>query len=326
MSQQRVPITISSPGEFVATVPFVLGFVPEHSLVIVGLGEHDLECTFRVDLPDQAENAWLVPDLTTHLSRNNCGQCVIVVYGPEPIAEAVAAVTSLRLHTAGIGVFDALRVDDGLYWSLTCKGPCCPPQGRAIPSLPEAVLAMVTEGSVARSDRAAVVALLDPADAKARAAVAAALAPARESYTQHDQAARRNELEYLDQWFESPGLPWPAAIARLGVALIDRELRDQVLGTIAAHPGKARLDLWIWLVRHLDGDLVAGAATVAGWAAYRTSNGVLALEAFERALAADPANDRARALYQALQAGIPPYQAAALVGIEPVTGETAESE
>jgi hypothetical protein len=116
-------------------------------------------------------------------------------------------------------------------------------------------------------------------------------------------------------------LPWPAAMARLGLALADGELRDQVLYDIATDPARIRLDLWIWLARHLDGDLVTGAATVAGFTAYRSGNGVLALEAFDRALAADAANDRARALYEALQAGVPPHEAADWTGINPVATE-----
>jgi hypothetical protein len=307
MSQQTTRIKINGPGDLVAVVPHLLGFAPESSLVVVGLDESGLQCTFRVDLPERTEDADQVRDLVAQLTRNDCGQAVTIVYGPEPIAPAVASVTGRRLDAAGITVLDILRVDQGRYWSLTCDGPCCPPEGQPVPQLPEAVLAVIAAGGVARPDRAAVAALLDPADADSRTAVAADVNQFRENDAWQDQVAwRRSELEYLNQWREFPVLPWPAAIARLGLALADVELRDQVLCDIATHPDRTRLDLWIWVARHLEDDLVAPAATVAGFAAYRCGNGVLALEAFELALRADPHHRLAQMLLAALQAGLPP--------------------
>lgn len=79
-----------------------------------------------------------------------------------------------------------------------------------------------------------------------------------------------------------------------------------MLYDIATHPDRTRLDLWIWVARHLEDDLVAPAATVAGFAAYRSGNGVLALEAFDLALRADPSYRLAQMLLAAHQAGLPP--------------------
>lgn len=307
MSQQPTPIKINGPGDLVAVVPHLLGFAPESSLVVVGLDESGIQCTFRVDLPERTEDADHVHDFVAQLVRNNCDRVIAIVYGPEPIALAVASVTGRRLDAAGIEVFDILRVDQGRYWSPACDWSCCPPEGRPVPELPEAVLAIIAAGGVARSDRAAVAALLDPADADSRTAVTAEVDQFREYEAQRDLVAwRRSELAYLDQWWEFSVLPWPAAIARLGLALTDVELRDRVLHDIAARPDQDRLDLWIWVARHLEDDLVAPAATVAGFAAYRSGNGVLALEAFKLALRADPSYRLAQMLLAALQAGLPP--------------------
>ena len=224
MSQQTTPIKINGPGDLVAVVPHLLGFAPESSLVVVGIDKSGLKCTFRVDLPERTEDADQVRDLVAQLTRNNCGQAVAIVYGPEPIALAVASVTGRRLDAAGIAVLDILRVDQGRYWTLTCDGPCCPPEGQPVPQLPEAVLSIIAAGGVARPNRAAVAALLDPADAGSRTAVAADVQQFREAEPHAGQGAwRRSELEYLNQWWEFPILPWPAAIARLGLALADVE-------------------------------------------------------------------------------------------------------
>lgn len=202
MSQQTTPIKINGPGDLVAVVPHLLGFAPESSLVVVGLDESGLQCTFRVDLPERTKDADQVRDLVAQLTRNNCGQAVAIVYGPEPIALAVASITGRRLDTAGIEVLDILRVDQGRYWTLTCDEPCCPPEGRPVPQLPEAVLSIIAAGGVTRPDRAAVAALLDPADADSRTAVAADVNQFREDEAQQDRVAwRHNELEYLNQWW-----------------------------------------------------------------------------------------------------------------------------
>ncbi len=315
MSNQTAPITINGPGDLVAVVPHLLGFAPESSLVVVGLDQSGLQCTFRVDLPERTEDAGHVRDLVDQLRRNNCGRAVAIVYGPEPIALAVGSVTGRRLDAAGIEVFDILRVDQGRYWSLTCDGPCCPSEGRPVPELSEAVLSIIAAGGVARPDRAAVAAMLGAADSEAREAVRAAVEEFLADGARLDRAEQcSRDLHAVDHCLAADALPDAHGIAALGLALGDVDVRDYALGQInTGRYEQNRLDLWIWVARHLEDDLVAPAATVAGFAAYRCGNGVLALEAFELALRADPSYRLAQMLLAALQAGIPPTALATIV-------------
>jgi hypothetical protein len=314
MEQQTAPIKLNGPGDLAAVVPHLLGFAPESSLVVVGLNENGLQCTFRVDLPERAEHANHVPDLVAQLMRNNCGQGVTIVFGPEPIAAAVASVTDRRLDAAGIVVLGSLRVDQGRYWSLTCDGPCCPPEGRPVPKMTEAVLALIAEGAVARSSREAVAAMLDAADPEARKAVRAAVEGLVADEDELDRAAQRSRrFHVIDRCLAADAFPGTGDLAALGLALGDLDVRDYALRQLnTGRYDQYRLDMWIWVVRHMEDELVAPAATVTGFAAYRSGNGVLALEAFELALQADPHYRLARMLLAALQAGIPP---AALAGI-----------
>jgi hypothetical protein len=325
MSQQTEPIRISGAGDLIAAVPYLLGFTPESSLVIVGLAANGLQCTFRVDLPERTEDARALHNFSSLLTRNGCSQAVAIVYGSEPIAEAIMAVTARRLKVAGIDLLDANRVDHDRYWSLVCDGPCCPDEGRTIPHLPEAVLELITAGAATSPDRESVAAQLDPAEPESRAAVEAAVAEVSKTEPLPDAgAARRVSFEYLVRWLNTTELPGPADIAELGLLLGTDEIRDVLCLGIDDRPDQARLDLWIWLVRHLSDQLLTGAATVAGWAAYRTGNGVIALEAFDLALRADPRNDCARWMRQALQTGVPPKDAAAWIGLVTVVDEVAD--
>ncbi|WP_035697646.1 DUF4192 family protein [Glycomyces tenuis] len=118
---------------------------------------------------------------------------------------------------------------------------------------------------------------------------------------------RGRDLRTVDRWMASSELPDTADIAALGLALGDLDIRDHAIDRINSGDFEGnRTDLWIWLARHLEEELVAPAATVAGFAAYRFGNGVLALEALELALRARPNYRLAQMLMAALQAGIPP--------------------
>ena len=314
MNLTETKISIKGPNDLVTTVPLLLGFQPEHSLVVVGLIDCNLECTFRVDLPGSADHIEHLVDLTAQLSRNECDACVLIAYGEQEVAEAALERAAQRLHAAGVEPLDRLRVSDDRWYSLTCDRDCCPPSGKPVPQTTPASCEVAVAGCHALPDRSAVAAQLDPAEPGRRAAVASAVEAILIAETELDWAEQRGrDLHAIDHWMGADRLPETDDIATLGLALGDLDIRDYALERINSGRFEAnRTDLWIWVARHLDDDLVAPAATVAGFAAYRFGNGVLALEAFEMALRSQPNYRLAQLLLSALQAGIPP---GALAGI-----------
>src|SRR5690606_3018407 len=53
MPTSRTPdFNLNRPGELIAALPAVLGFVPEHSLVLVTVDDGELGCVLRIDLSD----------------------------------------------------------------------------------------------------------------------------------------------------------------------------------------------------------------------------------------------------------------------------------
>ncbi|MDN3243608.1 DUF4192 domain-containing protein [Glycomyces tritici] len=308
MHTTQARIRLNGPTDLLTTVPLLLGFHPDHSLVIVGLRDGELQCTFRVDLPGSADHLEHLPDLTGQLSLNECDGCVVVVYGEAELAQAVAERVAIRLHDAGIAPLDLLRVAEGRWFSLTCRKACCPVEGLQLPETSAASCEVAVAGGYAEADRSAVAAQLAPAPVGRRAAVARAVFAALTTDAEFDWAAQRDhDLQAIDRWMDAKSLPEPEAIAAVGLALGDLDIRDYALRRINSGRFEGnRLDLWLWVTRHLEDDLVAPAATVAGFAAYRFGNGVLALEAFELALKASPHYQLAQMLMAALQAGIPP--------------------
>jgi len=308
MNMTQARIRLNGPTDLLTTVPMLLGFHPDHSLVVVGLIGGELQCTFRVDLPGSADFMEHLPDLTGQLSTNNCDGCVVIAYGDKDVGEAAALRAADRFSAAGIEPLDRLRVAAGRWFSLTCDEPCCPPEGLPIPESSAASCEVAVAGGYAAADRDAVTEQLAPAPAGKRAAVAKAVAEALTADAELDWASQRSlDLHAIDHWMSVNGLPGPVDIAAVGLALGDLDIRDYALRRINSGKFEGnRVDLWVWVVRHMEEDLVAPAATVAGFAAYRFGNGVLAREAFDLALRASPHYRLAQMLIAALQAGIPP--------------------
>jgi hypothetical protein len=300
-------LKLSGPADLLSAVPYLLGFTPEHSLVVVAFKDREIQCTFRVDLPGSVDHLDHLPSLIGQLENNDSDTVVLIGYGETEIATAAVQRAALEIDIRGVEIFDQLRVTDGRYYNLGCTGPCCPTEGQPLTENPAIAAELIASGSVKRTDRAAITELLKAAPAAQRAAVARAIVDALHTEADLDWAEqRRHDLAVIDRWLEGGTLPErPEDIATLGLAVSDLDVRDYTLRRADRHRETA-LDLWLWVSRHLEDDFLAPALTIAGWCAYRTGNGVVAVEAFDLALKASPHYRLARMLDEALQAGIPP--------------------
>ncbi|MEU5156160.1 DUF4192 domain-containing protein [Glycomyces sp. NPDC021274] len=309
----RTKLALNGPSDLVSAVPYLLGFEPEHSLVVVCLKDSQLACTFRVDLPGSFDHLDRLPSLTAQAAVNDCEGAVLIAYGETELATACLDRTALDFRDSQIKVIDTIRVTDGRFYNPTCADYCCPAEGLPVPERSAIGTALAASGVVRHPDRAAITALLFPADPARRAAVATAVDDAVTAEAELSWAEQRQiDLAAVDQWLSAAELPDEAAdIAILGLALGDLDVRDHALIASDIDPSK-NADLWIWVARHLEDDLAVPVLTAAGWCAYRSGNGVLAREAFEQALNASPQYRLALMLLQALQAGIPPHALSAL--------------
>jgi hypothetical protein len=255
-----------SPEELLAVVPHLLGFVPQASLVVIGIEppRHRVKVTLRYDLPDPP-GAGVAADVADHavavIGSQRLNALVAVGYGPSMLVDPVADALRAAARTAGIDVADVLRVQDARYWSYLCRDDtCCPSAGtpfdpgghRALtamtgvaeaPEAPEAAAAAVPAGEAGRATEASTGnrVLAD------RAAVAARVAPlggiAAESMRQATRQAERHVGQVLAKVRKS---------SRLGAArqMIAAEGLNAVGSMIAAYRGgdKYRTDYQIaWI-------------------------------------------------------------------------------
>jgi len=132
-SSARPPVRISSVAGLLATIPPLLGFTPEDSLVVVGItAQGRVQLAFRYDLPDRPGDS--VEAIAGHalsvLAHQELPLAVVVGYGRGPRVTPLADAFRAAAPMAGVRLHDVLRIEDGRYWSYLCTEPaCCAPEG-----------------------------------------------------------------------------------------------------------------------------------------------------------------------------------------------------
>ena len=159
-------MVIRRPADLLRAVPYLVGFPPADSAVIVGLDEYRIAFTARIDLPGPGDDLDEYREYVARvvgITARHAARAMLVGYGP---AEAVTPVIDLARHHLArhrIPVLEALRLTDGRYWSYTCTNPaCCPPGGAVYQPATAAAAHAVAAGLVALPSRDHLVASLAP--------------------------------------------------------------------------------------------------------------------------------------------------------------------
>ena len=342
MSTPQPPIRLTAPAEVAGMVPYLLGFTPQDSLVVVGLSGKRVAFASRAGLPTEFGDGDAFRTAMDHLAAimitHHATGALLVGYGDaEPVCTAVRIATA-ALSAVRLPVHDAQRVADGRIFSLVCANPtCCPPNGTPFdPGSNIAAASAVAAGLVALPDRDALARQLAPTTGPARAAFAAAT-----------RAAVQRLLDQLDNPAQHPtGIPGHEVLARTapGPAIL-RDGRHAVtdaldayrcgrgldteraaLLTVVLHLPTVRdfaiartngehwqISMWTDLLRRAEPTFAAGPAILLALAALQSGHGALARCAIDRALDADPDHRLAHLVLQAIQIGIDPQTVTALV-------------
>ncbi|WP_320068275.1 DUF4192 domain-containing protein [Micromonospora sp. RTGN7] len=317
----RARLTVRSPADLIAAVPYLLGFHPADSMVVVALRGRRIVFAARADLPGPGDDPL---DPAAHLAdviaRQGAESATVLGYGDAPrVTPAVDAVRR-SLAAAGLAVLDALRVTDGRYWSYLCDEPaCCPPEGTSYDTgASEVSAAAVFAGQVALPDREALTGQVAPFDGPARVAMRKAV----------DRAERRLAT-LLDEAPEAD-LLGGRALRRAGTLAVREAMRrrgerltdDEVawLTLLLTHlpirdhawertDGRERdVALWTDVLRRAERDLIAAPGSLLAFAAWRAGQGALAAVALERVIEAHPDYSLALLLDDLLRRGVPPSE------------------
>lgn len=124
-------VTVTSPTDLVAAVPYLIGFHPSDSVVIMAFRGARLEFAARHDLPLRPERAGsLARHLATVVARQGMSRIAVICYGTIAAADPMWYAVRDAADARGLQVLEALRVAGGRWWSYTCTNlGCCPSDG-----------------------------------------------------------------------------------------------------------------------------------------------------------------------------------------------------
>jgi hypothetical protein len=322
----QVRVKLRSPADIIDAVPYLVGFEPHESLVVLSLRgpRSRLGLTARIDLPGARSATACARNFVGYLKRDGAAQAIIVFYPPaggmsHPSIKPLAAALTKHLNQARIEVREMLCVSDGRWWSMQCvDAECCPPSGTLIgrDATSELAVAMTVEGRVVLGSREELASMLDPVGGMAAAAMAYAIPRIDEELTARVLAGHKSEVvtESLALYRArleasvagSAGELTADDAARLIVSLNLWGVRDEILTRFDGDRGEATRALLLELVRRSVMPGAAAALTVLAWVCYLRGEGVLAGIAIDRARTADPRYTLAELLDQVLSGAVDP--------------------
>jgi Domain of unknown function (DUF4192) len=306
-------LRVRGPADLLGAVPYLLGFHPEESLVVIGLDDTTVTVTARINLPD-IHVLNVLPTLFAAVNRSGATRAVLVVFTDSPVDRATASSKlSEHVERAGLGLVDSLLVSHGRWWSLACEDSgCCPAEGSPMPAAPTELHAAATyAGLTALPSRDALAAMFGPlsdrTDLAAELVVQQDIEVNAALVSTHDTFVRAATRALFAAHRAAQGgeMPTDRDVARYGIALQSFAVRDAVWMALDDDRLEG-IELWVNLARRLPAPYSAAPLFLAGWRAWRDGNGALAGIAAERALASDPGYSAADLLLAALARGIDP--------------------
>lgn len=301
------------PEDLIAVVPYLLGFHPEESVVLLTFGAPAGSFHARVDLPGSDPDREATAELLCEAVRNNVVEVTAVLVFSTDVdrTRRMCEVLVPALCMSGASVIDAIRADGRCWWSALDEDPDAHPYDiSSHPFTAESVL----HGHAAFRDRAELVASLvgndpDEVNQVVAAADAAADALLQEGKPRAWARARANAAWFRQRLVEATRSGVPLPVVDAGRALVLAQLapmRDVACSLMTRASAHEHVGLWRDLLRRAPVDLVPGAAALLGLAAWLDGDGALAWCAVERCQQVDPDHSLAQHLAGLLQGAVPP--------------------
>jgi hypothetical protein len=278
---------VRSPADAVAMIPYLLGFEPADSLVVVSLGgsRNRFGPIVRGDLAGPGrlrEPAQLADFLAAAVGSRGYRAVLVVAYSSDPDAagQAVSALLG-RLAETGVAVREALRADGARWWSYTCDRECCPPQGRPYdPTTSAAAALAVTMGLAKEPSREALADQFEPLPPAERAAVGVEARGVWVATTERGPDWRRLD-DLIEASLASDATARESVAVLLG-AVQQLDARDVAWALMSRDAATRHFELWRRVMRSADDDLMAPAGVLCAFAAWLSGSGAVAATACDR--------------------------------------------
>ncbi len=323
-------LRLTGPDSIVASIPYIIGFTPIDSLVVMWLTDDRVRLTMRLDLPpgEAVPPGYIETVIAHHGMSDEAIACIVISPQADSRSESgdlrgAELITALLEGLDGLDcrVRDALLVSGNRWWSYLCtEAECCSPSGTPLDAtVAHDVAARFVLAGVSRlPDRDAVVATCAP-DARAQQAVRGRLVEERRSLVKR-LAEAGQPAEELEDWRDESisqlrdflldnSAPSAGHEAAVLLGLCDTRIRDTVLWEVAhsqEHDPHRAFDRAVLLLRQAPAGVVAPIGAVTGVLAWLIGDGVRAIAALDRVEAEMPDYALAELLRTSIEAGLTP--------------------
>jgi len=314
--------TLTSPHDLLAAIPFLIGYHPQDSLVLVALKDEAVGMAMRVDIPVgvSAEGYDL---LASHFLRDGADGAFIVAYVGEGAVdpENVLINTSAALVRAGIDIKESLIVRNDRFRSMICSDlTCCPPEGSAVPDLGSSRIAAehVIAGHPMPFENVdglvqSIAALPSSFESVWADEVQAFWVSSDSEEIQELQRDGATAIiDLVGEYREGRGAEDRELAARVIGRLSDIQVRDFALGSHTDESADYYWAMWRDLLRIAPRGFVAPIACLFAAMAYERGEGALAHKGLDRGLGDDDQYSLAHLLRRVFTAGWPPQSFSAM--------------
>ncbi|GAA4504466.1 hypothetical protein GCM10023191_058760 [Actinoallomurus oryzae] len=309
-------LRLRSPADVVCAIPYLVGFHPSDSVVVLACDGTAGACAVRLDLTAADE---LLEHVAGLIARRGPDGAILAGYGPPGRVTPMVERVRDRLHDQGVRVRDALRVEDGRFWSYLCTDTrCCPPEGTFVDVTASPVAAAaIAGGLVALPDRGELERMLAPVGRPATRAATVRAEQRLKGWAEFERDAERVAArmaregvplvrDVIDRACADGRMPGDEETAWLGLLLAGTRVRDEAWVRMTEPHLQTHMMLWRHVLTRVAEPYAAAPASLLSFAAWRAGEGALANIALDRALSADPAYSMALLLRELFLSGLPP--------------------
>lgn len=288
--------TLTSPQDLLTAVPFMIGFTPDDSLVVMGLRGESVEVAMRIDFPESIDPDQILA-LVQHLRSNQIDETLLVSYIPDSVTDADIIIKALSeaLESGGFPLRESLIVVAGRWRSLVCSDlHCCPIEGQPLPELDSSRVAaeQISLGNpLPFGDEAGMIASLEsfPVDPDIQEWISKI--PEIDNEVDHQAELQEGAAALIDLLhdFESDGICRDKRLVALVlVRLRNLQIRDFALGSVTEAKTNLYFDTYRWLMRSAPVGYIAPIASVFAAICYERGDGAMAQRVLSRAFGDDP--------------------------------------
>lgn len=308
--------TLTSAHDLITAVPFLIGFHPTNSLVLISVKDDAIGLAMRIDIPAELTSD-AIDLLAHHFIRDKSEAALLLAYLPDTYVDGDALLISLGagLLRNGVDVQESLLIQSGRYRSIICRDTtCCPPLGKALPEIEDSEMAAEHVVAGIPMPYADISELIQTLAADASSLDLGWADEVNRFYISEDEETifelRRDGVEtmdlLLDEYRMGYGPRNRTLVARMIGRMSDVQVRDYALGVHDEDSYDLYFSMWRELLRLAPRGFVAPIACIVAAMAYESGDGALAQKALDRAVEDDAQYPLAQLLRRVFNAGWPP--------------------